>query len=211
MRFFRVAALASLSVVLPGCPEPDEKSDGPCDPGRVRYAGYATDETCITLVDAENAGAITQGGASAPVLLAPTNGGVVAASSSAITITWDTPLDLDVIDARAPAQCSPKPSALASLARSLWPVSTAHAHEAPITGAVHRLRLLGVGGSDEPIDVVTSKLTYTLDDELEAAVLATTGPITIELVSMYVTNNLILNAANDGPFAMTPSATITVE
>lgn len=197
-------------VAVAGCTGPDKKTGGPCDVDRVRYEGYATDETCITLVDAENAGAITQGGANAPVLLTPTNGGVVAASSSSLTISWDTPLDLDAVDARR--RTKPGTSSFAaSIARSLWPISVAHAHESPVTGAIHRLRLVGVGGSDNPIDVVTTKLTYTLDAELEAAFLATDGPITLELVSMYVTDNLLLNAANDGPFAMTPNAVITVE
>lgn len=205
------APTALFAFAIAGCPESNDGKSGPCHVDRVRYEGYATDETCVTLVDAERAGAITPGTANAPVLVTPTNGGVIASSSSSITITWDTPLDLDVIDARR-APTKPATSSLATRTlRSLWPISVAWAHEPPVTGAIHRLRFVGIGGSDEPVDIVTSKLTFTFDDELEADLLASDGAVTIELVSMYVTNNLINDASTDGPFAMTPSATITVE
>lgn len=211
LRALALLALSALPFAIAGCPAADDGKSGPCDVDVVRYEERATDETCITLVDAEEAGAVTLGGPNAPVLLSPTSGGVVAASTSSLTITWDTPLDLDLT--RAP-QRTPRRAAhtsLASAARALWPISTAWAHEAPVTGAIHRLRLRGLRGSDKAVDIMTSKMTYALDAELMADLHATDGPLTIELTSMYVTQNLINNAATDGPFQMDPSASIVVQ
>lgn len=195
-------------LALPGCPDGGGGKSGPCDVGVARYDGYASDETCVTMEDAEDAGSITPGTANAPVLVSPTNGAVLVATS-AITITFDTPLDLDLV--RAPRRPSRGSAFAAAAFRALTPVSVAEAHEAPVTGAIHRLRFTGIGGSDEPVDVYTSKLSYTLDGELLADVATTNGTISLELTSMYVTQNLINNAATDGPFRMTPNASFTVE
>lgn len=207
LRPLALLALASVPFAIAGCPADDGGKSGPCDTDVVRYEERATDETCITLVDAEDAGAVTLGGPNAPVLLSPTNGSIVAASTSSLTLTWDTPLDLDLT--RAPRRANQ--TSLASAARALWPISTAWAHEAPVTGAIHRLRLRGLRGSDKAVDIMTSKMTYSLDAELLADLHATDGPVTIELTSMYVTQNLINSAATDGPFQMDPSASIDVQ
>lgn len=212
MRFRSLRSLLLPAALLfVGCPSRDGGKSGPCDPDRVRYEGRATDETCITLVDAEEAGAVALGGPDAPVLLSPTNGGAVAASSSSLTLTWDTPLDLDLTRAPRRMPLGARHASLASAVSALWPVSTAWAHEAPVTGAIHRLRLRGLRGSDEAVDIMTSTMAYTLDAELLEDLHATDGPVTIELVSMYVTQNLINNASTDGPFQMDPLASVDVQ
>lgn len=194
-------------VALSGCPDGGDGKSGPCDPDVVRYDGYATDETCVTMVDAEDAASVTPGTANAPVLVSPTDGAVLV-TTSAITITFDTPLDLDLV--RAPRPATRGAALAARAARLLVPAPVAYAHEAPVTGAIHRLRFTGIGGSEDPVDVYTSKMAYTLDDELLADVAATDDTITLELTSMYVTQNLINNASTDGPFRMTPNATFSV-
>ena len=192
-------------VATAACSDGGSKKSGPCDLDVARYEGYATDETCVTMIDAEDAGSITDGGANAPVLVSPTSGATVVASSG-LTITFDTPLDLDLV--RAPRKS--RTSLASGAMRFLSPIAVANAHEPPVTGAIHRLRFTGIGGSDDPVDVYTSKLSYSLDDELLAALDATTGTVTLELTSMYVTQNLINNASTDGPFRMTPNATFTL-
>lgn len=213
----RSALLVSTSLIVAvataACSGGDDGGgNAACSLEEVRYEGYSTDETCLTLADAEDADAVFSGGPNAPVLVTPTDGGVIPSSAAVVTVQWETPLDLDTTFARRPAPARPAATSWSALAwQALSPVSVAHAHEPPVTGAIHRLRFRGIGGDDAPVDVFTSLLSYTLDAQLLADVKATTGPISIELTSMFVTENRIVDPVTDGPFAMPEPAVVTVE
>ena len=79
-------------------------------------------------------------------------------------------------------------------------ISIAEAHEAPITGAVHMVRLKGVAGHAQPVIFFTTLLHWTIGGALKTEIAATTTPMQLEITSSYVTENRILFPADDGPF-----------
>ena len=201
------------AALIGACSKDDGGGGGPdprCSVENVTYQGYATDETCLTMYDAEDGDAIQLGGANAPILLNPTNGEVVAVTVTSLTISWETPLDTDTTFARrAPA---PRHVPLwRSILSGLDPVSTAWAHEAPVTGAIHRVRLKGVAGGDGIATWFTSLESLVLTTGgLARVTQAPTGDVSIEITSMYVNDNRILTPS-DGPFRPTSDTVFTVE
>ena len=77
-----------LALLLTACGE-----DAPADPcGEPMYAGEATDEAWRTMVDGEDRAAA--GDPNAPVLSAPTEGQVFAASDAPPRFSWTSPIAL---------------------------------------------------------------------------------------------------------------------
>ena len=207
----------TLGALLPACTGDDGGGGGDprCSEENAHYEGYATDETCLTMYDAEDGDAITIGGPNAPVLLNPTNGEiVVAATTTSLTITWDTPIDTDTSFARrapTPSRTQAR-SPLATLLASLSPVSTAWAHLPPVTGAIHRVRLKGIAGHDGVATYFTSLQFLILTGHgLEHVTGAPEGEVAIEITSMYVTDNRIVDPVLDGPFQPTADTVFTID
>lgn len=197
----RLAAAAALAIAaVVACTGGGDSADPRCAEGPVEYAGKATDEVCMTLLDAEDNGSVLVGNVNDSVFLVPTNGQGFASSVPGLTFTWTSSIDADGDTARAPA-VRPRGTSLAvELVKLLNPVTVAWAHLPPVTGAVHMVRLKGVAGRSSPIIHFTTFLHWTLTAEDLAEVKATTTPMQIEITSAYVTENRILNPANDGPF-----------
>lgn len=165
------------------------------------YDGLASDETCKAILDAEETAVV--GGLNAPVLVSPSDGGSVASGAADVTFTWTSAIDADGDLAWAPSPARKRPPAdhpVTTLLRALQPVSTAWAHEPPVTGAVHRVVLSGPSG--EIATLYTTRLHWTLSPELRATVLETEGTLELDLISVYLTENRILNPTTDGPFRM---------
>lgn len=206
----------TLGALLPACTGDDDKGGGDprCSEENAHYEGYATDETCLTMVDAEDGDAILLGGANAPVMLHPTSGEIlVAASTTSLTLTWDTPIDIDTSFARlAPRARVPAAPVLHRLLSSLSPVSTAWAHLPPVTGAIHMVRLKGIEGHDSVATYFTSLQFLILTGHgLEHVTAAPEGEVAIEVTSMFVTDNRIVDPTNDGPFRPTSDTMLTIE
>ena len=213
-----IPATLAVAALVTACTGGDDGAgtDPRCSEENAHYEGYATDETCVVMLETEDAGGITLGGPNAAVLLNPTNAGVVAATATSLTVSWDTPLDLDTAFARR--DVSPRPArearlhALGRLARALSPISTAWAHEPPVTGAIHMVRLKGIEGHDGVATYFTSLQFLVLTGHgLEHVTQAPTGEVAIEVTSMYVEDNRILNPATDGPFRAASDTVFTVQ
>ena len=136
-------AIAALAVAC-GKSKGGEQGDPRCDDAVVPYQGYATDEACKTMLDAEDAGQVVVGGLNAPVVVAPSNGAAIAATATSLDIRWTSPLDLDgeAFLIRAPRAAAPKPF-YARLLRDLDWMPIAEAHLPPMTGALHMIKIFG--------------------------------------------------------------------
>lgn len=216
-RLLSLAATALAAATLASACTGDDGGkggDARCSEENAHYEGYATDETCVVMLDAEDAGAIQIGGANAAVMLSPTSGGIVATTATSLTLSWDTPLDLDTSFARR----APRPvrtdrtRALRQLAAALSPVSTAWAHEPPVTGAIHMVRLKGIEGHEGVATYFTSLQFLVLTGHgLEHVTGAPEGTVAIEVTSMYVEDNIILNSATDGPFRAAADTVVNIQ
>ena len=99
---------------------------------------------------------------------------------------------------------------LEGLFDAVSPVRRAWAHEPPVTGAVHMIRLKGAAGHEEGILYFTTLLNVVVDGEPLEHVLATTGPISLEITSAYLTQNRINDPASDGPFRPAADTTFSI-
>lgn len=224
MKTIRNAALAAAtlmaaSALVSACSKSKggDATDPRCNDGVVSYEGYATDEACKAMLDAEDAGQITIGGANAPAVGVIGSNGKIAASASALTLTWTSPLDLDgdtfLFQRRAP-QHRKLASASHDLGRELLrlvsPESTAWAHLPPMTGALHMLRIKGIGGSTTFL-AFTTKLHFAVTSSALTPILATASPMQVELTDAYLTENRIVTPSTDGPFRPAADTTFQVQ
>lgn len=205
-----IAMLAALVAAFAAACGEKKKSENPCPENETfLYDGLASDETCKSILDAEDAGAVVAGGPNAPVLVVPTAGGTVA-SAPDVTLSWTSAIDGDGDLARVRLRerraTTDQGLRWQDLFRGLSPVSTAWAHKPPVTGAVHRIVLSGASG--EIARLHTTRLHWTLTPGLRDAVVAEDG-LSLDVLSVYLTENRILNPATDGPFAL--SAPVTFE
>lgn len=203
---WKLAVLLVLGAAA-ACGSP-KKANDPCLDESTIYEGLATDEVCLVLLD--SADTATIGGVDAPALVVPTDGQTFAVTSSAITFSFTSPVDSDGNTARLEAP-APRASRWQRWRDSLSPVSTAWAHEPPVTGAIHMLRITGAAGREEGILLFTSKLQVTIAGDALARVLATAGPMEVELYSAYLTENRILNPASDGVFRAAEDRTFSID
>ena len=202
-----ILALALLGAIA-ACSGDDDDGDSRCAESRITYEGYATDETCVTMLDAEDAGAVQFDEPETAVMITPTNGASVSGSATSLIIQWDSPLDLDATFTRAPARAGA--SVWSRLAAFLSPVSVASAHEPPVTGAIHMVRVKDDGG-DTLETWITSRENIVVSGEVLAGILSrVSNTLAIEVTSMYVTENRIVNAGTDGPFRASSDAVVTI-
>ena len=195
-------ALTSIALLAAACTgsKKSETTDPRCADTVVVYEGAATDETCKTILEAEDAGLVTTGGTFAPTITL--GSGALASASTSFHITWNSPIDLDgdaFLYVPAKRHAPKKVELAGEMLKLLSPVSVAFAHEPPVTGAVHMLRIKGIGGSDTQL-LFTTKLQTMITGSNLAAILATATPMQLELTDTYLTENRIATPAQDGPF-----------
>lgn len=205
---------AALAVIAACGHKKGESSDPRCDEAVVPYEGGATDEACKTMLDAEDAGSVvigTAGTGNIPRITLPTNGAAIAVASSALTIRWTSPLDLDG-ETFLFHPWKPEPEPLFDrILEQMNPISTAWAHLPPLTGTLHMVRITGIAGRTDPFLLFTTRLHTVIEGSNLAPILATTGPMTIELTDAYLTENRILTPSSDGPFRPITPTTIHVQ
>jgi hypothetical protein len=220
-----VFAAGILAVACTGKKSGGDVPDPRCDEAVVPYEGKATDEACKTMLDAEDAGQVVSGTVNATIVVLPSNGQSIAATASALTITWTSPIDADgdvfLFDHRAPKNeklafgAARHDRGMAhDIARQLVeminPISTAWAHLPPITGALHMVRITGITGRTTPFLLFTTALHTMLVGSNLSPILATSTPMDIQLTSAYMTENRIVTPSTDGPFRATTATTIHV-
>lgn len=164
------------------------------------YAGTATDEAFQTIVDAY---ASATDDPQKVVVTVPSEAQVIAASGSAPTFTWTSPLALGTPHAseRGLAVVR-KPPARAWLAEA-WDavasfvVGTAHAHLPPITGDIYFIEIKAPGAACPVARALTTDVSWTPSAADWAALVATNGT-TLEFVvtSAYLAENRV----QEGPF-----------
>lgn len=196
--------IAAAALYLAGCGPAPNAVTCPAFPGP-SYGGHSSDETCRAVLGAE-ASAVTTG-AQVPRFTSPAAGQTFARDATEITLRWTTPLDLDG-DTASRRVTHP---ALAQWVSALNPISSAWAHGEVHTGAIHVVRLTGVGGSKDPILFNTSLLSWRFDPQTLAKVLATRGEMTIEVFSAYLTSDRIVDPASDGPFKSAPPTKLSIQ
>jgi len=170
------------------------KDEAEC--GEPLYAGTATDEAWMTMVDARKR---TVSAERAVTLVSPAPGETYAADAPPPRWTWSSPLraslERPASDSRLTlAHPRAKRSPLAWLGELLLP--TAEAHLPPYTGDIYWVRVT-VPGRACPVEVLTSELEWQLD----AATWSTLGEardqdLSIEVMSAYLVNNQV----TEGPF-----------
>jgi hypothetical protein len=169
------------------------------------YAGLATDEAWLELLDAR---VDATEGDGAPTFTAP-EADVVVDAAKAPTFTWDSPLKLASTSPHAlPSPVigpwrRPAPSWLDRVSGLVLP--KAHAHEPPITSDVYLLEV-DVPGRTCPVAAVTTELSFAFDDEGWAAIVDGGGARTARLLAAFLTENNV----TEGPFVAAPRA-FTVE
>ncbi|HVO31138.1 MAG TPA: hypothetical protein VMV18_10390 [bacterium] len=213
-------SLAVVAVFAGACSKKSaaETSNPLCDDGIVPYGGYSTDEACGTLLDAIAAATPTMGGAHAPVIATPTSGAGISMASSSLTITFTSPIDTDgdtMLRQKLPstrfAKRAPRaPHVLQTILDAVNPVSTAWAHLAPMTGALHMVMIMPVNDAMNPQASLTpgmwkafttqNHFTLTGNDFMAVAMQSTSTQIHISIIDAYMTQNEIVTPATDGPF-----------
>lgn len=200
-------SLAAIGVVASACAgkKSSEEGDPRCDEAVVPYEGYATDESCKAMLDAEDAGQVQVGTADAPTVATIGSNGAISSTASTLTISWSSPIDLD----GNTFLFTPRPHRLARVAHRdlgreilslLAPESVAWAHLPPVTGALHMVRIKGIAGQSDPKLLFTTRLSIALSSSSLAPILATTTPMQVEVTDAYLTENRIDTPATDGPF-----------
>jgi hypothetical protein len=191
----RIAALglvlvAAAAAACTPTPQPDV-----CD--EPDYGGEGTDEAWRTLVDAEDDAAT---GGDAAQITAPDEDAVFGKDALAPTFTWSSTLaggQTLAPPVRVVARTQRRSSPLDALSALVFP--RAHAHEPPITGDAYYAKVTADGPC--PIAaIVTTELTWSLDDDAWAALQDAPGAMTFTVVSAYLTDNRV----SEGPFVSAP-------
>ncbi len=212
VRLFGQSAPLVFAWSIAGC-DGGAVADDPCPDESATYGGRATDEACRAMLDAGDD--VQVGHPSSATFLGVTGTGAT------LSFGWSSPIDEDgdLFRAHATSAAGTRPRlgargrrdlALSRLLAALDPIPKALAHEAPVTGAVHMLRVTGVDGRGELL-FFTTELHWFLSAEDDADVRATGGEMTIRITSAYLTQNRILNPTTDGPFRSADDGIFTVE
>jgi hypothetical protein len=170
------------------CPEPE-------------YGGSATDESWKAMADAEGRAIVDD--VNAPIVQAPAEGHVYAASAARPTIRWTAAF------ASAPAPAGPRRLAAArSPWRALlgWVIPDAHAHGHPVTGPAFYLRV-ELPGRACPVRVVTTDREWLVSEDAWAAFTAATGPLTLRVDGAYLTGDRV----TEGPYRATSARKFSVQ
>ena len=186
-----------LAPAFAGCPPNDTCTEEPA------YGGDGNDEVWRTLVDGLPAavGDVPD----APVVVSPVDGDVLSGGDPP-TLTWTSALKL--ADATmTPARASPlrpqlhpsqprRRSLLDALTQVLLPA--ARAHLPPVTSDAYLVQIQIPDGCR--LEVVTTELSHTLDDNGWALLQETAGPtLVMKVFSAYLSNGRI----TEGPFFST--------
>lgn len=192
-----VAANAGLTFACTHEHEEAEFTDG-C--GSPSYGGAATDETFEAMVDAYGDATDT---ADKVTVTAPTADEAIAASGSAPTFAWTSPLALGAprpggmrfaLVRRAP----PRPWLEGAWeAAKDFVVGTAHAHLPPVTGDIYFIEVKVAGTACPVARALTTDLSWTPDAATWTALKATNGaPLELVVTSAYLSDNRV----QEGPF-----------
>ncbi len=163
-----------------------------CDAPEAANGRFATGESFRAILDKESAGAFVPNEAAAPKLTAPT-GGTLSATTPPL-FTFDVAL----------ARATPR---WRRLLGSLWPVSTAEAHEGhcpAVSGENYLLRLRRPGEAGSVYTALLSVPSFTPDAAVWRARVGGRIGQTLELV--LVRAGFSRGDVTDGPFVSAPIA-----
>ncbi|MFL5348936.1 MAG: hypothetical protein ACJ8AT_29405 [Hyalangium sp.] len=185
------SALLLLSTACGKAEEPTSKCGEPL------YGGSATDEAWMTMVDSQTK---PMDSSRAVTVMSPAEGETLAASSPPPQLSWTSPLraslerDTPSRLARASRRSSRGP--LAWLEELLVP--TAEAHLPPFTGDIYLVQLT-VPGSECPIEVLTSELSWQMDAASWNQVAGANGQnLSLQVTSAYLQENRL----KEGPYRL---------
>lgn len=162
------------------------------------YEGGVTDES----LDSIKGVAAKVDDARAAAITAPGEGQTLAASTP-FTFTWSGGLSRAP---SAPSSPAAPPSRWVELRKLLTPINVAHAHGTPYSGVAYLLTLSTSSGA--VVEVHTSKTTYTPDQATWSLLSGAGSPITAQLVTARLQNNLL---SGDGPFLSSNKPTFSVK
>lgn len=166
-------ACLGAALLAAACDGGKDDGDARCELDGARYQGGATDETCMVLLDSEDRGNVQVGTVNDSVFVLPTNGQALSSTATVITFRWTSPIDADGDAGFAPP------------------------HEPPVTGAVHMIRVKGL---DPEMLLFTTLLRADVTGPDLTALRDATGALSLQITSVYLTENRILNPTTDGPF-----------
>ena len=217
----QAGAMASDAIVPPGFIDPVTSAVEGCDPaaetlsdlgaadptqlcGRPAYGGQASDESLISMVDAE--ARLETEASMAANIMTPTEGEVFQSSDSAPEISWESPI-ASRINCGGSARYAVLGGAPSFLERveSLF-VSKALAHCPPLNGDLYFLKF-SIPGEPCTHSVLTTEESWQIDDKLWATMAAAGGaPITLSIMSAYLMDNRVV----EGPYLPESKRTFTV-
>jgi hypothetical protein len=165
--------------------------------GEPLYGGSATDEAWMTMVDAQKK---PMDSSRAVTVVSPIEGETFAGSAAPPRFSWTSPLRASLERtspgrlARARSRSSKGP--LAWLGELLVP--TAEAHLPPFTGDIYLVQVT-VPGSQCPVEVLTSELSWQLDAASWNALAGTNGAdLSLQVTSAYLQENRL----KEGPYRL---------
>ena len=171
--------------------------------GRPAYAGSASDEALITIVDAQMR--LKPDPSLAAELTVPAEQEVFRASDGAPDFAWSSPIAQRM-------RCDDTARYADSGAPSVWDrlsslfVSKAYAHCPPITGALYFLKFT-IEGEPCVHSVLTTEEHWQVDDAMWATMIAAGGkPIRLSILSVYLTDNRVM----EGPYMPSSERTFRV-
>jgi hypothetical protein len=175
----------------------DKEEEGPkC--GEPFYGGSATDESWMTMVDAQKKSADSS---KAVTVTWPAEGEVQSQNNPPPKITWTSPLRASLMR-DTPGKLAQAPSPRRSRSVLSWLgellVPTAEAHLPPYTGDIYWVQIT-VPGRECPVEMLTTDLSWQLDDATWAPLAEpTTQGLSIQITSAYLQENRL----KEGPFKM---------
>lgn len=197
------ASLAALALAASACDSNSTECPEPL------YAGKATDEAWHAMVDARQKGSSAS---RAVTLTSPGEGEVYAASASAPLWSWTSPLRASVDRPHAGGVLALHAAPRHPRSFSAWLgellVPTAHAHLPPYTGDLYWVEVSAPGGKCPVAQVLTSDLSWQLDDTTWAELGKNAGKdLTVQVTSAYLQENSV----TEGPYQLATPRTFRRE
>jgi hypothetical protein len=191
----RLAALTVLALTASACGE--SPTDTKC--AEPRYAGKATDEAWLALMDVRDKPLDTSG---AVYLASPSEGQEYPVGSPPPTWAWSVPVSS--LPRGLPAAPRMAPRAFGTwLGELLLP--SARAHLPPYTGEIYWVEVFAPGTTCPVTQVLTSELTWQPDTDTWAALGQRAGKaLTVQVTRAY----LLQNRVTEGPYRLDPPHTI---